>query len=221
MTNGKNTALSDLVYEQLKEMMLTRKLRCGDRIQEQELERELGVSRTPVREAVRRMSNEGIIKLSPNRHAEIITFNEDSIRDLGIIRITLDSLAVQLAIHNGSNKDFRELEQLSLVCDKAWRDEDTLAQIRADSHFHMKLVKLSRNQLLYDTQQTLGLRTLLLQANMLEHEPAAVKNIVHHGEILDALHNRDSEKALRAVQNHLCPFYHLDLSHINVLTFAP
>jgi DNA-binding GntR family transcriptional regulator len=215
---GKNSAvLGDFVYDQLKEMILTRKIRCGEKIQEQQIEKLLNVSRTPVREAVRKLSNEGIVILYPNRYAEVITFTEESIKELGMVRITMDCLAAQQAIQNGSNRDFDELKDLVKLCDEAHENKDFYQQIQYDAQFHMKLINISKNTVLIDILNNLLSRTQLLQTTIEDFSTRCeVKN--HHA-ILDELYARNRTGVLTAVQNHLCPFYHLEIEDINSIIF--
>lgn len=216
----KNSAvLGDLAYEQIKNMILTREIKCGEKIQEQQIEQQLGMSRTPVREAVRRLSNEGIVDLYPNRFAEVISFDDDSIRDLGMVRITMDCLAAQLAIKNGSNRNFDALQELSDKCENAHNENNLYDQIQYDSQFHMKLVEISENDVLIGIQKNIMLKTQLLQATLIEDTNSNVCDVRNHGKILDALYDRSLEGVLRAIQNHLCPFYHLEINDIHPVLF--
>lgn len=218
MRTKNNALLGDFVYDKIKEMILTGKIECGEKIQEQQIEQKLGVSRTPVREAVRRLSNEGIIVLYPNRHAEVMTFDKQSIKDLGMVRITLDCLAAQLAIQNGSNRDFDLLAELATKCQK-FHDEDSLyKQIQYDTEFHLKLVEISANEVLIGLQKSIMLRTQLLQTTLIE-EQSNVCDVKTHNEILDALYERDLDAVLAAIQKHLAPFYNLDAKDINIIKF--
>jgi DNA-binding GntR family transcriptional regulator len=216
----KNKAvLGDFVYDHIEELLLTKKLKCGDRINEQSLEEELGVSRTPVREAVRRLSNEGIVTLYPNRFAEVITFDENSIKELGMVRITMDCLSAQLAIQNGSNRDFDVLKSLAEKCDAACLENNWYEQFKYDSQFHMKLVEISKNDLLINLQKSMVLKTRLLQTEQLD-EDSAYCDVSQHGAILDALYSRNLEAVLETTTRHLATFYHLDPKDIKVIHFA-
>jgi len=216
----KNKAvLGDFVYDHIKELLLTKKLKCGDRINEQSLEEELGVSRTPVREAVRRLSNEGIVTLYPNRFAEVITFDENSIKELGMVRITMDCLSAQLAIQNGSNRDFDILKDLAEKCDAAHLENNWYDQFKFDSQFHMKLIEISKNDLLINLQKSMVLKTRLLQTEQLD-EDSTYCDVAQHGAILNALYNRDLDDVLENTTRHLATFYHLDPKDINVIHFA-
>lgn len=217
----KNEVLGDFVYEHIKELILTQKIKCGERINEQKIEEDLGVSRTPVREAVRRLSNEGIVKLVPNRFTEVITFDENSIKELGIVRITMDCLSAQLAIQNGSNRDFDELKSLSEKCEQAHQNNDWYEQIKYDSQFHLKLVEISGNDLLINLQKNMVLKTRLLQTEQLQDVAnGTICDIAQHKDILNALYDRNLNTVLDATMSHLAPFYHLDKKDIKVVTFS-
>lgn len=219
MQSGKSAVLADVVYEKIKELLLRQQIRCGEKIQEQALEEMLGVSRTPVREAVRKLSNEGIVTLYPNRHAEVICFDEDSIRDLGIVRISMDCLAAQLAIYNGSNKDFAQIRDLAVACQSAHEKGELYEQVQFDSQFHLKLAELSKNGVIVDIQKKLTFRTQLLQITLIGDTKSKVCDVQYHDDIIAGLYERNIEKAVQAILNHLCPFYHIDPSQVKTLSF--
>ena len=155
MAAKKSTALGDIVYNHILNMILDGKIKCGEKIPEQKIVESLNISRTPVREAIRRLSSDGIINVYPNRYAEVITFTDQMIQDVGIIRTTMDCLSAQLAIQNGSNRDFNELAQLAKDCEDANNKNDMKNRIQYDCDFHMKLVEIGGNELLIDIQKKL------------------------------------------------------------------
>lgn len=210
--------LGDYVYDHIKELILTKKIRCGERINEQLIEEDLGVSRTPVREAVRRLSNEGIVKLIPNCFTEVITFTEDSIRELGMVRIMMDCLSAQLAIQNGSNRDFDELSKLAQECHNANERADWYEEIRYDSKFHFRLIEISGNELLINLQKNIMLKTRLLQTHRSENSPPTPCDLDQHQAILEGLYERDLDKVLAAIKKHLGPCYLLNDESIKVIT---
>lgn len=211
--------LGDFVYDHIKELILTRKIRCGERINEQLIEESLGISRTPIREAVRRLSGEGIATLVPNRFTEVITFTEDSIRELGMVRITMDCLSAQLAIQNGSNRDFDELRNLARQCQAANEKDDWYEQIKYDCEFHFRLNQISGNHLLTELQQNLMLKTRLLQTDRLDKAYLSPCDPQQHQPVLDALYARDADQALAAIKRHLAPFYLLENEAIKIVMF--
>lgn len=221
MRVNNKAVLGDFVYDHIKEQILTRKIKCGDRINEQKIEEDLGVSRTPVREAVRRLSTEGIVTLIPNCFTQVITFDEESIKELGMVRITMDCLSVQLAIQNGSNRDFDSLKELADKCLLANSENNWYDRIKYDSKFHMRLIEISGNDLLINLQKNIMLKTRLLQTNTLdEDEKCSFCNIGEHLNILEALYERNLDAVLNATQKHLAPFYHLDKTDIKIISFS-
>jgi DNA-binding GntR family transcriptional regulator len=199
-------------------MILTRKIRCGEKIQEHQVEKLFSVSRTPVREAVRKLSSEGIVILYPNRYAEVISFDEEAVKELGMVRITIDCLAAQQAIQNGSNRDFDALKDLVKLCDEAHEQGDFYQQIQYDARFHMKLVEISKNSVLIGILKNLLFRTQLLQTTI-EDNFLTICEVKNHHRILDELYARNRTGVLKAVQTHLCPFYHLEVEDIPSVVF--
>ena len=212
--------LGDFVYDHIKKLILTKKIRCGERINEQLIEEDLGVSRTPVREAVRRLSNEGIVTLIPNCFTEVITFNDDTIRELGMVRITMDCLSAQLAIQNGSNRDFDELSNLAQMCRDANEHADWYEEIKYDSEFHFRLIQISGNELLINLQKNIMLKTRLLQTHRTEDSAPNLCDLDQHQATLDGLYERNLDKVLIAIKKHLGPFYLLKDENIKVVTFS-
>lgn len=212
MTAKKSTALGDIVYNHILNMILEGELPCGEKIPEQKIVEMLNISRTPVREAIRRLSGDGIINVYPNRYAEVITFTDQMIQDLGIIRVTMDCLSAQLAIQNGSNRNFSNLAQLAKDCEEANKKNNMRNRIQYDCDFHMLLVEISENELLIDIQKKLFLKTQLLQITKMEDLSSMLQNAQQHYTIVEAMIERNVEKAIRAIKEHLCSFYSLDIS---------
>lgn len=217
----KKSTLSELVYERLKTMILSGEIHCGEKILEQQLVDAFEVSRTPVREAIRQLSNEGIIKIQPNCYAEVISFTHQSVRDLGVMRITMDCLSAQLAIQNGSNRDFNRLVSIANKCAEANPETDFLNRIKYDCDFHMMLVEISENDFLINAQRNLYLKAQLLVANRFQNNPLSdhLCNYKEHIAIINALIQRDVDAALSAICAHLCTFYEIDMERLSVPIF--
>lgn len=215
-----SAVLGDFVYERLKEMILSRQIVCGEKIVEQKLEARLGVSRTPVREAIRRLATDGIVNLYPNRYAEVVTFDGDSIREFGTIRVSMDCLAAQLAIQNGSNRDFQSLNAWALKCEEANDAGNLYDRIRYDCEFHLALAGLSGNRLLFDFENKLCLKSRLLQITLLKDTSSSLCNIHQHEEIVSALISRDVKRVIDSICGHLCPFYQLEPTEFYLPTLA-
>ena len=128
----KNDNLSHSVYHHLLDMILSGQVKPGDRIPETKIAGDLSISRTPIRGALLQLANEGIVNIYPNRFAEVAHWDEETILQIGIVRVQLDVLAVRLAIHNASNADFLRINRHSKLCLEAARNNDIANRIKED-----------------------------------------------------------------------------------------
>lgn len=213
------TSLGGVVYEYIKNMILEKQIKCGERIPEEKIAKQLGVSRTPIREALRRLSNEGLINIYPNRFAEVITFDQKSIKDLGVIRISLDTLAAQLAIHNGSNADFFKLKELADQCYEAARVGDIANRIKTDYEFHLMMTEIGGNSTMMKFQKELYLKVQLLQATKYVDISDSLRKIEHHHQIVEKLMERDVDAVIKLIQKHLVEFYNIDINCVRTTVF--
>jgi DNA-binding GntR family transcriptional regulator len=204
--------LSEQVYEQLLQMILNQEILCGEKIPEDKIAQKFGISRTPIREALRKLANEGIVRIIPKCFAEVVTFDEQGIKDLGIMRMTLDTLAVRLAILYGSNADFLKLKNIADLCYQASVGGEVIKRIQLDCDFHMALAEIARNPLLLKFQRELYLKVALLQKIKYTTIEDDINKIQGHFAIVDGLISRDEEEVVRSLQKHLGIFYGMDFS---------
>ena len=102
----RNVGLSEPAYKHILELIMTKRLMPGDRIPETRIAEEFNISRTPVRDAMRQLSNEGLIEIFPNRFAQVKVYGDDAIQEIGTVRVALDTMSVKLAGLYGSRADF-------------------------------------------------------------------------------------------------------------------
>ncbi len=209
--------LVNYVYDYVLDMMLTQQLKCGERVPETMIAQKLGISRTPIREALRRLASAGVIKIYPKRFAEVITFSDQSIMDLGVIRVMLDTFAAQLAIMNGSNAEFASLKEITDQCMRKAEQGDLVAMVNLDCGFHMKLAEIAANPFLIDMQKDLYLKVKLLLCTADRQMEDRVKSLKHHYGIIDCLFRRDVEGVISVIYTHLAEFYKLDLEKYRAL----
>lgn len=200
-------SLSDRAYDYILELIFSQVLQDGAKIYEQTIMDALKISRTPVREAVQRLVSDHILDYFPHRYTQVHTFTDREIFDLATVRISIDSLAVQLAILNGSNRDFQYLAAVADQCDAAGAAGDVSLRIQHDCTFHTELVRVGGNQVLMDLQKRLSLKTRAVQTQSYNKHRSLFCNAGGHRVILEALYARDAAQALAAVDSHLRPFY--------------
>lgn len=207
---GKNgDGLRHPAYNHILELIMSKQLMPGDKIPEVKIAHEFGVSRTPVRDAMRQLANEGLIEIYPNRFAKVAEYGESAVRDIGVLRIALDSMAIKLSAMFGSQADFLRLRQIAQDCYDAMSAGDKNRRWLADSDFHMELARISGNELLIKFQKELYMRVrfiMMHQPNPLENEK---RHLHQHFEIADALREHDERTAIALVEDHLTSFYNL------------
>ncbi len=208
-TRNKGENLVKYVYDYIMQMLLRQELKCGEKVPEEKIASLLNVSRTPIREALRILAAQGLVNIYPKRFAEVVTFSREDIHEMGVIRLNHDILAAKLAIYNGSNADFMELEAISKKCVAYSAEGDIYNRIISDAEFHTKLSQIAGNALLTKFQIELYQRICLLQATEYRNIPDSIQKIAHHEQIIEGLVKRDETLVIAATTEHLIQFYDL------------
>lgn len=207
--------LADTAYEQLLEGIYSSELRIedknskmiklegGDKIVEQQVIDILGISRTPVREAIRRLANDGLVDLCPGTFARVHTFTDKEKQDFGLVRLAIDTVSAPLVVLNGSNLDFQNLMAITTECQRAFDNKDIMGRLRLDFEFHSKLVSLAGNDELTNIQEQLTKRGLLMQIQAYNAKGSSFCDLTGHLVIIQALNERNTDACIRAMQEHL------------------
>jgi len=195
--------LRDLVYEKLKQALFEEKFHSGDRITEKEITEELGVSRTPVREALYRLAATGLIKIVPHRGFIVSKWSVKELKEVIVVRTVLEELAIKLAIKNILPEEIEELKNLIIEIEKAVNDKNIPKSSDLNTLFHDKIILASRNKELFEIMKSLknkicGFRIISLSA------PKRLKDsLKEHRMMLDALINKNSDLAQTLIQEHI------------------
>ncbi|OIK15695.1 GntR family transcriptional regulator [Bacillus sp. MUM 116] len=137
--------LRDQIYESLKKAIITLELEPGKRILDKELAAEFGVSRTPVREALKRLEDEGLIESLPGSQTRITKINLEEARNAFTVVATLNSLAARLAIPHILTQEIEQMDANNSELQNALEKKDVVGAVEADDRFHLVLLKASRN----------------------------------------------------------------------------
>ncbi len=204
-----NKVRSGQVYDQLKDFILSQQIKPGERIPEAKLATQLGLSRTPIREAVKQLANDGIVTVYPNRFAEVAVLPENWLQEVGIVRLSLDITAAHLAILYGSNYDYSVLEQLNEECHAATISGDIATRIRKNCAFHLELSRMSRNAELYELQKKLYLKIEFVQACNYSNVETDEEQYRQHKEMIKALYERNEKQLVSVLTLHIEKFHNL------------
>jgi DNA-binding GntR family transcriptional regulator len=209
-------SLSQQSYEQIKKMILHLEIKPGERIPEEKISEIVNGSRTPVREALRKLGDEGLVTIYPGRYSEVTYYNKETIKAIGELRLAQDLLSCQLAIRHGSNSDFAMLKQVSEECEMSAKKGDVYERIAFDLKFHLEIAKIGKNELLIQNQDKLYLKIHLIQISKYTNIDDSISQIKKHKDIIHALYERDYKKMKTLVCEHLEEFYDIDQEIINM-----
>ena len=157
-------SLSKVVADELRRGILTGRRKAGDRLVEDRLSAELGVSRVPIREALRLLASEGLVEVQPRRGASVAEFSADVARDLVEVRAMLEGLNARLAARHRAPAIIAELRQVLTDGNTAAQSGSVADLVRLNGEFHDKLAEAGRNSILWDIMRTLRERTSLVFA---------------------------------------------------------
>lgn len=195
--------LRDLVFEALKDAILTQKLHPGERLLESELADELGVSRTPVREAIRKLEQEGLVVMIPRKGAYVDGISLKDIHEVYEIRAALEALALELAAKYITDEELDELA-LQVKEEEALTDVGRLNEIIfIDSSFHDLIYQYARNSKLTQFVEILQEQFKRFRALPLGGSARSNTALEEHQQILKALKNHDSILAAQLAKKHI------------------
>lgn len=189
-----------LVADVLRQAILRGILTAGQQLRQDEIARELGVSHIPVREALRQLEAEGLVRLRPYRGFEVSELSPEGVEELYEIRIPLECQALRLALPHLTEEDVRKAEQVLDAIDAA---DDPSVWSELNTEFHAVLYAPSRRQRLLNLIRTLRTnvdRYLRLYISVMQRKQFSQRE---HRRILDAVRKRDEAEALRALEEHL------------------
>ncbi len=195
--------LRDVVFNTLRKAILTGELKPGERLMEIHLANRLGVSRTPIREAIRKLELEGLVIMIPRRGAEVAQITEKNLKDVLEVRRALDALCVELACDRISAD---EEEQLREACDefeRATETKDATIIAKADVEFHDIIVQATGNQRLIQLINNLSEQMYRYRFEYIKDENRHDNLISEHRMIYEGIVNRDKEKAAQAAKLHI------------------
>ncbi len=195
--------LREIVYEQLKLQILTGRITPGTRMMEVELADEMGVSRTPVREAIRKLEKEGLVTIEPRRGAYASDISVKDMVDTLEVREDLEGLAAALAAERMTEEQVEELIQITRKYSEAIKDNDTEKIIRYDEQFHKHIVACSGNKTLIQLSETV--QELALRFRYLFYDDfSRYENMpVEHRQIIDAIKGGDADTARQTADIHV------------------
>ncbi len=195
--------LRDVVFNTLRQAILTGELKPGERLMEIHLANKLGVSRTPIREAIRKLELEGLVTMIPRRGAEVAQITEKSMSDVLEVRRAMDALCTELACERISEE---EIAVLGAACDhfgEAAKTKDIRKCAQADVDFHDIIVRATGNKRLVQLINNLSEQMYRYRFEYLKDVSRYDNLIEEHRVIYESIRKRDKDAARSAAELHI------------------
>jgi len=203
-------SLRDLIVDSIRDAILQGKLSPGEKIPEQDLAEQLGVSRTPIREAIRILEQQGLLETRPKNGTYVARVNWEDVQDSLTVRLALEETAVRQALQRLSQDEWNAFvarcEQLYAGMCQAVADNDLVTATELDVEWHTLLIDAARNRFLSRTWRVSGLPYLVWSPER-ELYPFTVERWAsfqrRHELLLAALRSGNAEECAAAVRNHI------------------
>jgi len=199
----KKKTLHEEIADNLREMIMSGELKEGDKIKEDELCAVMDISKTPLREALRVLSTEGLIKLIPNRGAFVSTPTFEEIKEMFDVMSVLEGACARAAAEKMSDRDFASLKKLHNKLEENFSRRDQKEYIRINNQYHSFVQDLAGNRTLNQIVNGLRQKILLYRFQSLNLPERFDQSIVEHRDLLEAFRKRNPQKAETLMRSHL------------------
>jgi DNA-binding GntR family transcriptional regulator len=195
--------LRDVVFQTLRQAILRGNLKPGERLMEIHLAQKLGVSRTPVREAIRMLELEGLVLMVPRKGAVVAEITVSDLEDVLEVRAALEELAVRKACQKITEEELEALKVAEEKFKQSIKSEDLLACAQSDVEFHEIICKATRNKRLSQILNNIREQIYRYRLEHLKDKTSHNSLIKEHAAIRQALEERSEEMASAALQIHI------------------
>ncbi|MFI3237745.1 MAG: GntR family transcriptional regulator [Lachnospiraceae bacterium] len=195
--------LRDVVFNTLRQAILTGDLKPGERLMEIHLANRLGVSRTPIREAIRKLELEGLVTMIPRRGAEVAQITSKSLQDVLEVRRSLDVLCVELACSRITDEEIEELERAQMRFIESTKMSDWRGIAQADVAFHDIIVQATGNKRLITLVNNLAEQMYRYRFEYIKDNSMHGCLIEEHNKIIQSIKDKDQGLASEIVVVHI------------------
>lgn len=199
-------SLSSRVFQKIRDDILKGKYKEHDELRENTIGKELGVSRTPVREALRQLELEGLVSITPNKGAYVTGISPKDVSDIYIIRSMLEGLCAKWATENITDTQLDELDEIMLLSEFHMKREgggsaEQMAEL--DGKFHAVLYEASGSRILSRTLLDFHNYVQMARESSVVSEERARKSIREHRQLLRAIRDKDADLAEQLANEHI------------------
>lgn len=191
------------VFNQIREAILFGQYKSGEELRESAIAHELGVSRTPVREALRQLELEGLVKIIPNKGAQVISLSVKDIKDIYAIRSHLEGLCTRWACEHITKEQIEDLEEIVYLSDFHAMKNHYEQMLDLDNKFHDIIYEASESKMLRHLLKDFHHYVQRVRKITLSSPERAIQSNKEHEAILDALKEHNPDKAEELAHKHM------------------
>lgn len=191
------------IYQELKDLIQQGVLPMGSRLNEKSLSEQMGVSRTPLREAIVKLCEDGLVELRPRRGAIVATYRERDVNEIYDVRKAVEGLAARLVIEHASDEEIQELQEIVDYGRRLLQADDGDGHVHQDQRFHQGLIRLSRNSRLVPIEAQLRAQVQAIRAMVAQKPGRMYQAADEHDAIIAALRGRDASAAVLLLEEHI------------------
>ena len=195
--------LRDVVFNTLRRAIITGEFAPGERLMELTLAERLGVSRTPIREAIRKLELEGLVVMAPRKGAKVASITERDLNDVLEVRLGLEELAVQFACQRITQEELKALEDSVQLFEQAMNQDDLTALAEADVKFHEIIYNATHNRRLVQIINNIREQMYRYRLEYLKDTGSHERLNSEHYEIYEGIRNGDKETVKAAIGRHI------------------
>ena len=195
--------LRDVVFNTLRQAILRGELKPGERLMEIQLANKLGVSRPPIREAIRKLELEGLVLMIPRKGAEVAEITEKSLRDVLEVRRALEELAVELVCEKITEEQIQDLKDAAEEFKESLESGDITRIAEADVKFHDVIYMATDNQKLIQLLNNLREQMYRYRVEYLKRSDFHQQLIDEHEEIIETIESGQKDRAVQVVCQHV------------------
>lgn len=195
--------LHDEVAERLRELILSGELEPKERINETELCERFGISRTPLREAIKILATEGLLELLPNRGARVGSVSEAEIEEIIEVVAGLEATAADLACRVIGDAEIDAIEAKTIVMEKAFQRRDHVAYFTLNREIHEAMMQAARNGTLAGIYGNLSSRIQRMRYTAHKTDEQWQRAVDEHRRMVDLLRARDADALARLMRDHI------------------
>lgn len=196
-------SLGGQIFNRIRDDILSGNYTPGEELKEATLGKQLGVSRTPVREALRQLDLEGLVEIAPNRGAKVIGISRKDVEDIYHMRARLEGLAARKAAEQIKEEELAELEEVILLSEFHVKKPESKQMVRLDGRFHEIMYRASGSRMIEHVLTDFLHYVKMARSHSVKTEHRAQESVKEHKRILEAIRRRDGDLAEQLANEHI------------------